>query len=153
MNFLLHRKIAICMLFIALTGLGYVSYKQLPVELLPNAELPMLFVQVTSAQDMDPSYVESEVVIPIEGAIGTIGGVEQIESLIDSRQSSIKIDFKSNINFKITALKLRRRLTKSPLLFPKALQYRYKRSMFRCLPVASCRSRCVDRVVRTGFVT
>ena len=41
MNFLLHRKIAICMLFIALTGLGYVSYKQLPVELLPNAELPM----------------------------------------------------------------------------------------------------------------
>ena len=59
MNFLLHRKIAICMLFIALTGLGYVSYKQLPVELLPNAELPMLFVQVTSAQDMDPSYVES----------------------------------------------------------------------------------------------
>ena len=60
MNFLLHRKIAICMLFIALTGLGYVSYKQLPVELLPNAELPMLFVQVTSAQDMDPSYVESD---------------------------------------------------------------------------------------------
>ena len=99
MNFLLHRKIAICMLFIALTGLGYVSYKQLPVELLPNAELPMLFVQVTSTQDMDPSYVESEVVIPLEGAIGTIGGVEQIESQIDSRQSSIKIDFKPNINF------------------------------------------------------
>lgn len=45
----------------------------------------MLFVQVTSAQDMDPSYVEP-VVIPIEGAIGTIGGVEQIESLIDSRR-------------------------------------------------------------------
>ena len=110
MNFLLHRKIAICMLFIALTGLGYVSYKQLPVELLPNAELPMLFVQVTSAQDMDPSYVESEVVIPIEGAIGTIGGVEQIESLIDSRQSSIKIDFKLNINFKITALKLQEKI-------------------------------------------
>jgi multidrug efflux pump subunit AcrB len=148
MNFLLHRKIAICMLFIALTGLGYVSYKQLPVELLPNAELPMLFVQVTSAQDMDPSYVESEVVIPIEGAIGTIGGVEQIESLIDSRQSSIKIDFKSNINFKITALKLQEKINEIA-----SSQYRYKRSMFRCLPVASCRSRCVDRVVRTGFVT
>ena len=28
------------MLFIALSLLGYVSYKQLPVELLPNAELP-----------------------------------------------------------------------------------------------------------------
>lgn len=47
------------MLFIALSLLGYVSYKQLPVELLPNAELPVLFVQVSSQQDMDPSYVES----------------------------------------------------------------------------------------------
>ena len=62
------------MLFIALTMLGYVSYKQLPVELLPNAELPMLFVQVSSQQDMDPSYVESEIVIPLEGAISPSEG-------------------------------------------------------------------------------
>ncbi len=106
------------MLFIALTGLGYVSYKQLPVGLLPNAELPMLFVQVASAQDMDPSYVESEVVIPLEGAIGTIGGVEQIESRIDSRQSSIKIDFKPNINFKITALKLQEKINETASSLP-----------------------------------
>lgn len=33
MNFLLNRRITICMLFIALSLLGYVSYKQLPVEL------------------------------------------------------------------------------------------------------------------------
>ena len=57
MNFLLHRRITICMLFIALTMLGYVSYKQLPVELLPNAELPTLFVQVSSQQDMDLSLI------------------------------------------------------------------------------------------------
>lgn len=106
------------MLFIALTGLGYVSYKQLPVELLPNAELPMLFVQVTSAQDMDPSYVESEVVIPLEGAIGTVGGVEQIKSQIDSRQSSIQIDFKPNINFKITALKLQEKINETASSLP-----------------------------------
>lgn len=37
------------MLFIALSLLGYVSYKQLPVELLPNAELPVLFVSVVTA--------------------------------------------------------------------------------------------------------
>lgn len=106
------------MLFIALTGLGYVSYRQLPVELLPNAELPMLFVQVTSPQDMDPSYVESEVVIPLEGAIGTVGGVEQIKSQIDSRQSSIQIDFKPNINFKITALKLQEKINETASSLP-----------------------------------
>jgi multidrug efflux pump subunit AcrB/ABC-type multidrug transport system ATPase subunit len=98
------------MLFIALTLLGYVSYKQLPVELLPNAELPMLFVSVNSQQEMDPSYVESEVIIPLEGAISSIGGVDKIQSEISSRQSSIQIDFKSNVNFKATSLKLEEKM-------------------------------------------
>jgi multidrug efflux pump subunit AcrB len=72
MKFIINRKIFISMLFIGLTLLGYVSYKQLPVELMPNAELPMLFVQINS-QEVDPAYMESQAVIPIEGAIGTHG--------------------------------------------------------------------------------
>lgn len=118
MNFLLHRKITISMLFIALTLLGYVSYKQLPVELLPNAELPMLFVQVSSQQDMDPSYVESEVIIPLEGAVSSIGGVDKIQSNIDSRQSSIQVDFKSTVNFKITSLRLQEKVNEVAATLP-----------------------------------
>ena len=106
------------MLFIALSLLGYVSYKQLPVELLPNAELPMLFVQVSSGQDMDPSYVESEVIIPLEGAISSIGGVDKIQSTIDSRQSSIQVDFKNTVNFKITSLRLQEKINEVAGAFP-----------------------------------
>src|SRR5690554_1391097 len=110
MNFLLNKRITISMLFIATTLLGYVSYKQLPVELLPNAELPMLYVNVNSLQDMDPSFVESEVIIPLEGAISTVGGVDRIQSEVSSRQSSIRIDFKSNVNFKTTSLRLEEKM-------------------------------------------
>ena len=106
------------MLFIALSLLGYVSYRQLPVELLPNAELPMLFVQVSSGQDMDPSYVESEVIIPLEGAISSIGGVDKIQSTIDSRQSSIQVDFKNTVNFKITSLRLQEKINEVAATFP-----------------------------------
>lgn len=106
------------MLFIALTMLGYVSYKQLPVELLPNAELPTLFVQVSSQQDMDPSYVESEIIIPLEGAISSIGGVNKIESNVDSRQSSIQVDFKNTVNFKITSLRLQEKVNELAATFP-----------------------------------
>ena len=59
MNFLLNRRITICMLFIALSLLGYVSYKQLPVELLPNAELPVLFVQDNPWDLLQPRDVTS----------------------------------------------------------------------------------------------
>jgi Cation/multidrug efflux pump len=106
------------MLFIALTLLGYVSYKQLSVELLPNAELPSLFIQITSNQDMDPSYIESEVIIPLEGAISAVGGVDKIQSNIDSRQSGIQIDFKNNVNFKITSLKLEEKINETAATFP-----------------------------------
>lgn len=106
------------MLFIALSLLGYVSYKQLPVELLPNAELPMLFVQVSSQQDMDPQYVESEMIIPLEGAISSIGGVDKIQSNIDSRQSNIQVDFKNTVNFKITSLRLQEKVNELAATFP-----------------------------------
>lgn len=118
MNFLLTRRITICMLFIALSLLGYVSYKQLPVELLPNAELPVLFIQVSSQQDMDPSYVEAEVIVPLEGAVSAIGGVDKLQSHIDRRQSSIQIDFKKNTNFKMTFLKLQEKVNEISASLP-----------------------------------
>ena len=84
MNFILKRRILISMLFIGLTMLGYVSYKKLSVELFPNAQLPFLIVQVATPIEMDPSYIETQAIIPIEGAIGTLEGVEKIESNITS---------------------------------------------------------------------
>lgn len=106
------------MLFIALTLLGYVSYRQLAVELLPNAELPTLFVMVNSNQEWDPGYLESEIIIPLEGAISSEGGVEKISSSIDSRQSTIRVDFTAGGNFQITALKLEERINKLAATFP-----------------------------------
>jgi multidrug efflux pump subunit AcrB/ABC-type multidrug transport system ATPase subunit len=118
MNFLVNRKITISMLFIALSLLGYVSYKQLPVELMPNAELPNMYIRVSSSQDMDPAYVESGVIIPLEGAINAIGGVDNMQSTVDSRNSTIRIDFKKNINFKITYLKLQEKINEVATTLP-----------------------------------
>ncbi|WP_073168910.1 efflux RND transporter permease subunit [Tangfeifania diversioriginum] len=110
MKFIINRKILISMLFIGLTLLGYVSYKQLPVELMPNAELPMLYVQVNSRIEVDPDYMENQAVIPIEGAISTMEGVESIESNLDNRSASIQVNFKQNVNFQYAFLKLQERI-------------------------------------------
>ena len=110
MSFIIKRKITICMLFIAISLLGYVSYKQLKVELLPNAELPMLFVRVTSDKDVSPAYMESQVVVPLEGVISTIEGVENIESTARNRQGEIRVNFKKGINLKYITLKLQERV-------------------------------------------
>ena len=127
MDFLLNRRVTICMLFIASTLLGYVSYKQLPVELLPNAELPVLYVSVSAQQDVDPAYMESEVVIPLEGAISSVGGVDRIESEVSSRQSSIRIDFKNNVNFKTTSLRLEEKMKEIAPSLPEGFTVRVQK--------------------------
>ncbi len=110
MNFIINRKVLISMLFTGLTLLGYVSYKQLPVELMPNAELPMLFVQITSRIEVNPSYMENQAVIPIEGAVGTMEGVETIETFLNNRTATIQVSFNQNVNFKYTFLKLQEKI-------------------------------------------
>lgn len=110
MEFIIKRKTLISMLFIGLTLLGYVSYKRLSVELFPNAQLPTLIVQVTSTMQMDPTYIESQAVVPLEGAIGTLEGIEKIESTVTSRNGTIMVYYSNRANMKFANLKLQEKI-------------------------------------------
>ena len=110
MDFILKRRILISMLFIGLSMLGFISYKKLAVELIPNAQLPALFVQVGTPLEVDPSYIEAQAIVPIEGAIGTLEGVEKIESNITSRYGTIVIYYTKNADLKYANLKLQEKI-------------------------------------------
>ena len=111
MKSFIDRRVTICMLLVAMTLLGYFSYKQLPVELLPNTELPQLYITANSRSDLTPSYMEQQVVIPLEGAISAVGGVENMESTASGRQGSIRVDFKRGTNLKMTTVKLQEKIS------------------------------------------
>jgi len=98
------------MFFIGLTLLGYVSYKRLPIELFPNSQLPTLIVQVTTSLEMDPNYIESKAIVPLEGAIGTLESIEKIESNITSRSGTIILYYNQNANMKYSNLKLQEKI-------------------------------------------
>jgi multidrug efflux pump subunit AcrB/ABC-type multidrug transport system ATPase subunit len=106
----LQRRVLISMLFIGMSMLGYISYKQLPLELLPSIELPYLIVQIGSVQEMDPEYLEREALIPVESAAGTLDDVEKIESYAGRRSGMIFISYNSNTNMKYAFLKLQEKV-------------------------------------------
>ncbi|RKD92811.1 multidrug efflux pump subunit AcrB [Mangrovibacterium diazotrophicum] len=106
------------MLFIGLTLLGYVSYKQLSVELLPNAELPFLYVQASASQETDPNYLENEVVIPLEGAISTLEGIESLESSINTRRGTIVVYYQKNVDSNMAYLKLQEKVNEMQSSLP-----------------------------------
>ena len=106
------------MLFIGLTMLGVVSYKNLSVELYPNTELPMLFVQIAGDTESDPKYVEQEAVIPMEGVVGTLEGVEKMESRINPGRAVIIVYLTKDVDFKYAYLKLAEKVSASQSLLP-----------------------------------
>ena len=122
MNFIINRKVLISMLFVGLSMMGYVSWRNLSMELFPNAELPMLYVQVSSQQEVDPKYMESQAIIPIEGAVGTLQGIENMESTAQSRRGSVMIEFNKNVNFKYTYLKLQEKIDEIKATLPEQFQ-------------------------------
>ncbi len=110
MDFIIKRKVLISMLFVAFTMLGVFSYKQLPVELYPSVQVPYLFVQVGTTLEVDPKYMESQAIIPLEGAIGTLKGVEKIQSTAGQQQGMIQISYSPGTNIKFAYLKLQEKI-------------------------------------------
>jgi len=109
-RFAVNRKTFISMLFVGLSLLGVVSYKQLPVDLWPDVELPFLFVIVSSQREMNPEYMEKQAIIPLEGAIGALEGVSSIESSAEARRGMIQIYFNQDVNLEYAYLKLHERI-------------------------------------------
>ncbi|MCZ4695699.1 ATP-binding cassette domain-containing protein [Ancylomarina euxinus] len=119
MNFIIKRKVLIAMLFTGLSMLGFFSYKQLPVELIPNAQLPMLFIQVSARQEVDPRYMENQAIIPLEGIVGSLEGVEKITSTAGQQSGNIQISFEQGTNTKYAYLKLAEKVEQAKKDLPK----------------------------------
>ena len=118
MKTIIHRKVLISMLFIALTMLGVISYNRLAFELLPNTEFPMLFVQVTEPTQAAPEYLEQEGIIPLESVISRLEGIEKIESRVNPGRGMIMIYLNMDANVKYSYLKLVEEINASKDLLP-----------------------------------
>ena len=105
-HFLIQRKVLISMIFVAATLLGIISWKQLDMEIFPNAELPMLYIQVSSGIECTPEYMEQEAIIPIESVVAGLENIAEIESSAGRRQGYVLISYEERTDLKYAYLKL-----------------------------------------------
>ncbi|MBO4338049.1 MAG: efflux RND transporter permease subunit [Lachnospiraceae bacterium] len=85
--------------------LGYVSFTKLSTDLLPNISLPYIVV-VTTYPGASPERVESEVTEPLESALGTINGVENVTSNSNENLSMIILEFEDETNMDSAMVKV-----------------------------------------------
>ena len=110
MNTIIKRRVLISMLFIGLVMMGIFSQRYLPMELYPNADLPVLSVNVSAENELDPAYIENQAAIPVEGAASSLAGVEEMETRITPRGANVTISFSQEVDLKYAFLQLEEKI-------------------------------------------
>lgn len=103
------RPVTTAMVFLGLALVGIVAWEQLPVQLLPNYELPRVWIQVVHP-GASPDGLERDVLRRLEGEIATISGVEEISSSASTGQASIEVAFSRDADLDLASLRVQQRL-------------------------------------------
>lgn len=91
------RPVGVTMLVIAILALGFVSFRNLAIDLYPEIELPIAVVS-TSYEGAAPQEVENLISRPIESAVSTIEGIDTVQSQSQSGASLVVLMFNNGVN-------------------------------------------------------
>src|SRR5438552_11911432 len=91
------RPIVIWMALAAIAVLGIQAYSRLPAELNPRVPIPTLTV-TTVYPGAGPPEIETQITKPLEDAVGTVGGVQDVFSSSQANLSVLSVDFKVGTN-------------------------------------------------------
>ncbi len=99
---------------IAVMVIGVVSLMRMKTDLLPDMSLPYLMI-ITTDPGASPEKVESEVTAPMEQALGTVTGVENITSVSAENYSMITLEFVEDTNMDSAMVKVTAQLNQLEL--------------------------------------
>ena len=85
--------------------LGFVSFTNLTTDLLPEMSLPYILV-ITTYPGASPELVENDVTEPLESALGTVNGVENVTSVSNENYSMVILEFETDTNMDSAMVKL-----------------------------------------------
>lgn len=101
-----NRPIATTMVFLIIIVLGVISFRYLPVDLLPPVEYPQLTV-ATDYPNVGPEEVEKIITKRIENTVGGVPGVEKIRSSSNEGQSYVTLEFAQGTEIDVAANDIR----------------------------------------------
>ena len=103
------RPVTVYMFFLAVLLLGFVSLRELSVDLLPDVNYPRLSV-VTRYGGVAPEEIETLVTAPIESSVSRIPGLRRVESVSKEGVSVMILEFDWGTDMDFTMLHTREQL-------------------------------------------
>ncbi|MCD6123216.1 MAG: efflux RND transporter permease subunit, partial [Spirochaetales bacterium] len=105
-----NHKVTTIMIFVALTTFGVISLSRLGLELFPDITYPTVAV-VTIDTGVSPYEVETNISKPIEDAVSSINGVENVSSTSSEGISFVTVNFIWGTNMSTIVPEIREKLT------------------------------------------
>ena len=106
----IRRPVFTTMLVLGPVVLGLASYTRLGVELFPNVDVPVVVV-TTTLRGAGVEEMESSVTRPVEEAVNTVSGIDELRSTTREGVSSVVIGFKLERNGDIAAQDVRDKIS------------------------------------------
>lgn len=105
----LRRPVTTVMIAMALLAIGVISARLLRLEAMPDITFPGMMV-VIPYPGSTPEEIEREIVRPVEEALSTLSGIEEIEATASSDQAEIQIRFSWDRDLDAAAFDVRTKL-------------------------------------------
>lgn len=118
---LIHRPIAVTMCLIALIAIGCISFKYIPVSLMPDIDIPQITVQV-SYPGASVHEVDAEVVAPLRSQLMQVAGLKDIHSESRMDAGSIFMEFEPGSNIDLIFIEVNEKIDRAMNRMPKELE-------------------------------
>ena len=118
---LLSRPIAVTMCIIALTVIGILSLRHIPVSLMPNIDIPQITVQV-SMPGYSAQEVEQNVVSPLRGRLMQVAGITDIRSESRMDAGSVRMTFELGSNVNLLFIEVNEKVDRAMNQMPKEME-------------------------------
>jgi HAE1 family hydrophobic/amphiphilic exporter-1 len=103
------RPVTTLMFYVAIVLLGFVSLRQLSLDLLPNISYPRLSV-MTQYPGVAPEEIETLISMPLEAAVSRVPGLRRVESVSKEGVSFLTLEFAWGTDMDFTMLHTREAL-------------------------------------------
>lgn len=111
------RPVLTTMMTLTIVVLGAAAWPRLGIDLMPNVEFPFVIVQ-TSLRGAGPEEMESSVTKPLEEALNTISGIEDLQSTSYEGLSLIMLRFALEKDGDVAAQEVRDKVNSALRLLP-----------------------------------
>ena len=107
---IIRRPVTVTMVFVSVATLGIAAWRNIPIELLPDTQLPRLTVAAVYSGS-SPEIMEAFVTSPLEAAIQQVRGVENLTSTSTINNSMLQIEFALDTDMEFARMELSERMS------------------------------------------